>query len=145
MAKAYSMLSSISNESEISPIYKSASQGVQHIPDFFNQVVKIHTDLTPLDLLRFLKGLEIILGRKVRQRWHSREIDLDVLLYDQAVLKDSYFELPHIELLNRQFVLRPLIDINPDLIHPRTRRLLTSHLDELIDIQGTKLKLWESE
>ena len=145
LANARAYLSRIGKNSKASPIYKSPSQGVENLPDFYNQVLSIETNLPPLDLLKYLKGVEVKLGRQHRRRWHSREVDLDLVLYDEGVLKDRYFEFPHPEMLNRQFVLRPLVDLNEELVHPMTRRKLSQHLFELEQSQGETLEKVEEK
>ncbi len=114
-----------------SPIYECPSQGVDGLPDFLNMVVEIQTAWTPYDILCYLKGAEIALGRQHRQRWHSREIDMDLIWFDSAVIRHRYFNIPHVELSNRRFVLQPLKDLNPELEIPIHEQSVSKLLEDL--------------
>lgn len=85
---------------------------------FLNQVIAVETHLAPRALLAVLKHIEADLGRKPSARWAPREIDLDLLAYDEAILADDFLTLPHPEMDQRRFVLEPLCDIAPDWVHP---------------------------
>ncbi len=87
---------------------------------FANSVVEIETELAAADLLKRLKAIETAMGRKrVRgKRWGSRIIDLDILLYDKEIIDRRNLKIPHPELPNRRFVLVPLSELAPQLIHP---------------------------
>jgi len=87
---------------------------------FANSVVEIETELGAPDLLKRLKAMEAAMGRKrVRgKRWGSRIIDLDILLYDKEIIEKRNLKVPHPELPNRRFVLLPLSELVPQLIHP---------------------------
>jgi 2-amino-4-hydroxy-6-hydroxymethyldihydropteridine diphosphokinase len=88
---------------------------------FVNGVIEISTGLEPLDLLRRLKNIERAMGRKpVRgKKWGSRVIDLDILHYQGRVIQEKALIVPHPEMHNRKFVLLPLSEIAPQLIHPK--------------------------
>jgi 2-amino-4-hydroxy-6-hydroxymethyldihydropteridine diphosphokinase len=81
-------------------------------------VVKIETKFTPVELFEFLKKIEKSLGRKESIKWAEREIDLDILFYNNLIYRDEYITIPHIGIVEREFVLIPLCDIDPELIHP---------------------------
>ena len=87
---------------------------------FVNGVIEIETALTPENLLKKLKGIESAMGRKrvKGKRWGSRIIDLDILFYGSLVLRKRALKLPHPELANRRFVLLPLSELAPQLVHP---------------------------
>ncbi|MBI2989442.1 MAG: 2-amino-4-hydroxy-6-hydroxymethyldihydropteridine diphosphokinase [Deltaproteobacteria bacterium] len=86
---------------------------------YVNGVIEIETELKPEMLLRKCKNIERAMGRKkVRKRWGARIIDLDILLYDTLILEKKNLKLPHSELHNRKFVLIPLSEIAPQVIHP---------------------------
>jgi 2-amino-4-hydroxy-6-hydroxymethyldihydropteridine diphosphokinase len=87
---------------------------------FVNGVIEIETDLAPDKLLRKLKGIESAMGRKrvKGKRWGSRIIDLDVLLYGPLVVRKRTLKIPHPELANRRFVVLPLSELGPQVIHP---------------------------
>jgi 2-amino-4-hydroxy-6-hydroxymethyldihydropteridine pyrophosphokinase len=89
-------------------------------PRFLNQVIIIETSLAPHDLLRELKQAEIDLGRTKSFPKGPRTIDLDILLYDDIMLKTDDLTIPHPEIKNREFILRHLIELDPELIDPAT-------------------------
>ncbi|MEX2160542.1 MAG: 2-amino-4-hydroxy-6-hydroxymethyldihydropteridine diphosphokinase [Anaerolineales bacterium] len=116
-----------------SPIYETAPWGFTDQPDFLNQVVQAETDLPPEELLALLKATEREMGRQTRIRNGPREIDIDILLYDDLVMDEAGLRLPHPNLQERVFVLAPLADIAPDLIIPgqgRTVSALLAPLDQ---------------
>ena len=79
------------------------------------------TDLSPLTLLKKLQETEKSLGKKVIRENGPRIIDLDLLLYDEITMKQDELTLPHPRILDRDFVLRPLLDLNPKISHPAWR------------------------
>jgi 2-amino-4-hydroxy-6-hydroxymethyldihydropteridine diphosphokinase len=101
-----------------SPVYESDPYGKKDQPKFLNAVVELETGLEPRELLAELKGIEQRLGRTGTEHWGPREIDLDILVYDGLVFSDETVQVPHPDLGNRRFVLLPLRDIAPDLVHP---------------------------
>ncbi|MCS7175765.1 2-amino-4-hydroxy-6-hydroxymethyldihydropteridine diphosphokinase [Pseudothermotoga sp.] len=100
-----------------SPIYLTKPYGFLEQTDFLNCVVEVKTDLTPFRLLEVLLEVEKQLGRTRKQRWGPRTIDLDIVLFGNLVLKTETLTIPHYDLINRQFVLRPLLDL-AELRHP---------------------------
>lgn len=105
-----------------SHIYETLPWGYQDQPKFLNQVLKAQTYLEPEPLLRHLKRLETALGRKASFRNGPRLIDIDILFYDELVLNTPTLIIPHPRLHERGFVLLPMMDIAPDLIHPVTKK-----------------------
>lgn len=101
-----------------SSVYETDPYGVKDQPRFLNAVGEIETSLLPPELLKELKRIEQSAGRKERERWGPREIDLDILLYDGLVFSDETVTVPHPELERRKFVLLPLREIAPDRVHP---------------------------
>jgi len=86
---------------------------------YVNGVVEIETELKPDLLLKKCKNIERAMGRKkVRKRWGARIIDLDILLYDNLKLDKKNLKIPHPEMHNRKFVLIPLSEIAPQVVHP---------------------------
>jgi len=92
--------------------------GIENQPKFINMAVEIETDLKPEELLQFLKKIEDEIGRSPAERWRPRIIDLDILLYDDLILKTPELEIPHPHIAEREFVLKPLAEIAPEKIHP---------------------------
>lgn len=101
-----------------SSIYQTPPWGYQEQDFFLNMVVSVHTELNPVDLLAHLKSSEINIGRQPTFRNGPRVIDIDILFYGQQVLAQPGLEIPHPRLHERAFVLVPLAEIAPDLIHP---------------------------
>jgi 2-amino-4-hydroxy-6-hydroxymethyldihydropteridine diphosphokinase len=104
----------------VSPIYQTPPWGLTDQPDFLNLCLAATTSLTPLDLLHFTQQLEKDLGRVKTARWGPRLIDIDILFYDNRILHSDKLVIPHPEIAQRAFVLIPLADIAPDLVHPQT-------------------------
>ena len=102
-----------------SGLYRTAPVGPTGQPDYVNAVARLDTRLSPLQLLQQLMALERLHGR-VRNgvRWGPRPLDLDLLLYDNEVLSSEELTLPHPRMHEREFVLRPLHDLAPDLVVP---------------------------
>jgi 2-amino-4-hydroxy-6-hydroxymethyldihydropteridine diphosphokinase len=118
-----------------SHIYETPPWGYEDQPAFLNMVLKTETDLEPEALLKYLKQLEVELGRKQNFRWGPRLIDLDILFYDDLVLDSPPLVIPHMRLHERAFVLVPLMDIAPELIHPVFKRNVRELLAK-VDTQG---------
>jgi 2-amino-4-hydroxy-6-hydroxymethyldihydropteridine diphosphokinase len=101
-----------------SPVYETPPWGLTDQPAFLNMAVRGETALPPLELLRRLKQLEVSLGRQPGVRWGPRLIDIDILFYDDLVIDQPGLIVPHPRLHERAFVLVPLADLAPDLVHP---------------------------
>lgn len=114
-----------------SPIYETPPVGPEGQGPYFNQVVSFWYVGTPKQLLYYLKGTEMLLGRKPRGHWNSREIDLD-LLYFGGKTNAGRPNVPHVEIPNRQFVLVPMNDIAPDWRDPLTGRTVKDLLANLL-------------
>ncbi|MBU6319474.1 MAG: 2-amino-4-hydroxy-6-hydroxymethyldihydropteridine diphosphokinase [Alphaproteobacteria bacterium] len=98
----------------LSGLYRTAPWGLTDQPDFLNMAALIETELQPLEVLKTVKALELASGRRVRERWGPREIDIDLLFYDNLELVSDGLVLPHPGLFQRRFVLAPLVEICPD-------------------------------
>jgi 2-amino-4-hydroxy-6-hydroxymethyldihydropteridine diphosphokinase len=115
----------------VSPLYESPPQPPAPPPEYLNGACRATTDLDPEALLRHLKGIEQALGRTDTGRWGPRPIDLDIALYSDAVVRSEVLQVPHARLLERAFVLRPLLDLDPGLVHPVTGERLAAALARL--------------
>jgi 2-amino-4-hydroxy-6-hydroxymethyldihydropteridine diphosphokinase len=100
-------------------------------PRYLNAVAQIGTLLSPRATLQRLQSVEDAMGRVRRERWGSREIDLDLLLYGDRVLQETGLHVPHPLLAERAFVLAPLAEIAPEVVHPVRRLTARALLEKL--------------
>jgi 2-amino-4-hydroxy-6-hydroxymethyldihydropteridine diphosphokinase len=101
-----------------SSLYETEPWGVKDQPLFINMSIEVETDFKPLEFLHVLKDIEREAGREESGRWGPRVIDLDILLFDDIVMKEDGLTIPHPLLHKRDFVLRPLNEIAPNALHP---------------------------
>ena len=117
----------------LSPFYETEPVGVEDQDWFVNAVVRIRTDASPQMLHEQLQALEKAAGRRpVTRKYGPRILDLDILFFDDLILHDGALEIPHPRLHERRFVLQPLCDLAPELVHPvlgQTIQYLLSHLE----------------
>ena len=118
---------------KISSVYKTDPVGYEAQAEFLNGVATIQTSLSPLSLLHILKDIETEVGRQHRIRWGPREIDLDILIYGDLCLQTEKLVIPHPEMHLRRFVLVPLAEIAPDLVHPVFQESIQTLLNRLDD------------
>ncbi len=120
-----------------SHVYETPPWGYQDQDPFYNQVLKAKTYLAPEPLLKHLKRLEVALGRQPSFENGPRSIDIDMLFYDDLVMTTPVITLPHPRLHERGFVLLPLMDIAPDLVHP-VRQKSVREMIAACDLTGIK-------
>ncbi len=106
-----------------SSYYTSKPVGPQDQPDFINAAALIKTTLSPKSLLKQLQAVELNQGRVKKRHWGERSIDLDILLYGKQSINTAVLSIPHKELANRDFVLRPLLELDENLTLPDGRSL----------------------
>ena len=117
---------------KISSRYETKPYGKTDQPDFMNMAVEVDTNLTPLDLLETVLGIEHELGRVRTEVWGPRSIVIDVLLYEDLELKLTDLKVPHPEMHLRSFVLDPLNEIAPKREHP-TLQMTVEKIKEQLD------------
>lgn len=103
---------------KVSSIYSSEAVGYFSENDYYNLVVKIFTDLDPKDLLQKINQIEEKEGRVRNGDLSDRTLDIDIIFYGDHVINDSKLVIPHPRMQNRNFVLLPLLELDPDLVHP---------------------------
>jgi 2-amino-4-hydroxy-6-hydroxymethyldihydropteridine diphosphokinase len=111
---------------------ETAPVGKTDQPYFLNGVVEIKTMLHPVVLLQQLKGIERKLGRVHREVWGPREVDLDILFYGDQLICEDQLTIPHPLLHARKFVLQPMLELAPDLIHPAMEQTIQTLFDKLL-------------
>jgi len=120
---------------QASPLYETAPWGRTDQPWFLNQALLLETPADAPTLLKTLLHIEENMGRKRLEKYGSRRIDIDILFFNDAIVRLPELVIPHPEIANRRFVLEPLCDIAPDYCHPvlhvTVRELLLACTDPL--------------
>jgi dihydrofolate synthase/folylpolyglutamate synthase len=109
---------------KVSPVYETEPMYALNQPRFYNLAVEARTELAPEELLRFTQGIERKLKRKRTLRYGPRTLDIDILLYGSEVVNSPRLTVPHPMIAGRAFVLAPLADIAPDLVHPALHKTI---------------------
>jgi 2-amino-4-hydroxy-6-hydroxymethyldihydropteridine diphosphokinase len=116
-----------------SSVYETAAWGKTDQPDFLNQVLKITTDLSPDDLMKEIFKIEKLMGRERSEKYAPRLVDIDILFFNDEIIKTSLVTIPHPQMQNRRFVLVPLNELAPALIHPVFKKTISELLVECPD------------
>ena len=116
-----------------SSFYRTEPWGKEGQDWFINCVIKLETTLDAYTLLKVLQDIEIRFKRKREKRWASRTIDLDILFFNDEIVDGEYLQIPHPLIQERRFVMIPLNEISPELIHPLFKRPVKELLDETGD------------
>ena len=120
-----------------SPAYRTpAIAGPTGQPDYLNAILEIATDLSPRQLLEICLDIELACGRTREVRWAARTLDIDLLFFGQLLADEPQLTLPHPRLHSRHFVLLPLADLEPALLHPRLKRTVSDLLNDLPEPTG---------
>lgn len=126
-----------------SKMYETEAWGVKEQPDFLNKALEVVTDLSPDDVLKEIQTIESTLGRKERVKWGQRIIDIDILLFDDAIIDTDYLKIPHLFMETRNFVLIPMLDIAGDIMHPVLKKTIEELYDECKD--DCEVRIFEPE
>jgi len=140
--KALDLLSQRLQLKQVSSLYDTEPVGNTEQPRFLNLVCQAYTRLAPAELLTLIKGIELKLGRARGQSNTPRPIDIDILFYGDQIVKTSELVIPHPKLTERAFVLVPLVEIAPNLVHPENSKTAKELLQDVTETQGV-LK-WEN-
>lgn len=121
---------------KISNIFQTQAWGFSSQPDFLNMAAIYETSILAEDALRTIKNIETETGRIHREHWHERELDIDIIFYGNQIIEKPNMNIPHPRMHERNFVLVPLNEICPELIHPVFKvsisKLLEQSTDKLI-------------
>lgn len=123
----------VANIIKTSDVFETPPFGITNQPRFLNACILIETDMPPLNLLEKLKKIEEQMGRIQRFKWGPREIDLDIVFYDEEVVNEPTLKIPHPHMHERPFVLIPLNQISPKWIHPTLKKTVEQMTSESQD------------
>lgn len=117
---------------KVSTFIETEPYGVTDQPRFLNGACMVKTELSPLELLRLLLFVEKEMGRVRLRHWGERNIDLDLLLYEGVIMDTEELRLPHPDMANRDFVMLPLAELAPSLIHPVLQKTMQELAEKFI-------------
>ena len=119
------------NVLQVSTIIETEPIGNTNQPKFLNCVLKIETYLEPAELLTKCLETEFKLGRIRTKKWGPRIIDIDILFYGDQIINEDYLVIPHPELHKREFVLRSLVEICPEFVHPKMNNTILQIYEDI--------------
>lgn len=138
LKSAVERLSQKVNMKKVSSVYETEPVYYKEQPLYLNAVLSAVTELEPSELLHFVKGIESDLGRQPSFRNAPRLIDVDILFYGSKVVQTEELTIPHPRIAERAFVLVPLAEIAPKLVHPVTHNKVSRLLAEVEGVDGVK-------
>ena len=122
----------------VSALYRTAAWGNEQQDDFVNQALAVETRLSPPALLTVIHSIEQQIGRRRKEKWEPRMIDIDILLYEDICMQTPDLTIPHPHLPYRRFALTPLCDIAPQQQHPQLQQTIADllrHCPDTLPVQ----------
>jgi 2-amino-4-hydroxy-6-hydroxymethyldihydropteridine diphosphokinase len=135
---ALTRLDAVGRVVTVSSFYETEPVEFTEQPWFLNCAVKLETSKTPQQLLTAILGIEAEMGRKRLQNKGPRSIDIDILLFDDVVVNSKELTIPHPAMQHRRFVLEPLAEIAPEVIHPMLKKTIRELRDALPSGQAVR-------
>ena len=124
---------------KVSSVYETEPVGYENQGWFLNLALEAQTSFDPFSLLEHLLAIEDQMGREREEKWGPRNIDLDLLLYDNRIVESERLTIPHPRMHQRKFVLIPLAQIAPQLLHPVLKKNVLELLENCEDKSVVKL------
>lgn len=127
-----------------SSVYETEPWGNSNQDSFYNQAVLLHSSIAPNELLQKCQTIELQLGRdrEKEQKWSSRTIDIDILIYGNQIINTPNLKVPHPELPNRNFALIPLMELMPEFEHPELKKPIDElYFESLDELEVLKLEI----
>jgi 2-amino-4-hydroxy-6-hydroxymethyldihydropteridine diphosphokinase len=118
---------------KVSPVYETHPYGNIKQADFLNAVIAVSTNMDLNSFFDHIKEAERKTGRTPSEKWGEREIDIDILLFGNEIISNDIITIPHKGMAERDFVLQPLSDIAPDLLHPVLKKTIRELLKEVTE------------
>lgn len=116
-----------------SAVYQTAAWGKTDQPLFLNQALEVSTTHSAEAILSLTQSIENAMSRQRIEKWGARNIDIDIILFDDQIVQTPTLNIPHPEMANRKFVLVPLVEIAADIIHPQLHKKLKEVLQDCTD------------
>jgi 2-amino-4-hydroxy-6-hydroxymethyldihydropteridine diphosphokinase len=129
--KAIDLLGPVLHDMQRAPLYASKAVGFTDQADFLNTAISGRTELSPQELIQVIDDVEQQVGRVKRFRWGPREIDIDIIFYGNQILETESLTVPHPSFQERDFVLRPLLDLDSKIIDPVSHKTVKQLLGSL--------------
>lgn len=130
---------------KISTFIETKPYGNEKQDDFLNGAIKIETMLSPLKLLEVCQNIENHFGRERTELWGPRTLDLDILIYDDLIMETEKLMIPHPDMMNRDFVLRPMTEIASSFVHPVTGKTMGRMMVELHEKENKRPSRWRKK
>lgn len=127
----------------VAPLYETKPRYFEDQQNFLNTVLRGYTNLAPRELLHHTQAVQKKVGRIERFRNGPREIDIDILFYDDLIYQDEELAIPHPRLQERDFVLQPFADLDPDFPHPVLKKTIRELLAAIPKEQRSVIKMLE--